>query len=231
MLEEPPILRIRRDFPRPTAAQIEAFRGVPTGFVCDAMNGAGSLDTAIAPIGAATTSGPVVGTAVVADNGPAEILATMAALSLVQEGDILLSAVHGYQGTSACGDLILGMMKNNGVTAFVTDGPMRDVEGIEEVGLPAWCTGLNPNSPYSKGPGAVGDAAVIGGQRVASGDIIVADRSGVVVIPHAKIDETIKALKAVKAAEVAFEAKVKGGAKSFFDLDAMVAEGKAVWID
>ncbi|MEE3071841.1 MAG: RraA family protein, partial [Pseudomonadota bacterium] len=114
MLEEPPILRIRRDFPRPTAAQIEAFRGVPTGFVCDAMNGAGSLDTAIAPIGAATTSGPVVGTAVVADNGPAEILATMAALSLVQEGDILLSAVHGYQGTSACGDLILGMMKNNG---------------------------------------------------------------------------------------------------------------------
>lgn len=231
MLEEPPILRIRRDFPRPTAAQIEAFRGVPTGFVCDAMNGAGSLDTAIAPIGAATTSGPVVGTAVVADNGPAEILATMAALSLVQEGDILLSAVHGYQGTSACGDLILGMMKNNGVTAFVTDGPMRDVEGIEEVGLPAWCTGLNPNSPYSKGPGAVGDAAVIGGQRVASGDIIVADRSGVVVIPHAKIDETIKALEAVKAAEVAFEAKVKGGAKSFFDLDAMVAEGKAVWID
>ncbi|MEC9198501.1 MAG: RraA family protein, partial [Pseudomonadota bacterium] len=219
MLEEPPILRIRRDFPRPTAAQIEAFRGVPTGFVCDAMNGAGSLDTAIAPIGAATTSGPVVGTAVVADNGPAEILATMAALSLVQEGDILLSAVHGYQGTSACGDLILGMMKNNGVAAFVTDGPMRDVEGIEEVGLPAWCTGLNPNSPYSKGPGAVGDAAVIGGQRVASGDIIVADRSGVVVIPHAKIDETIKALEAVKAAEVAFEAKVKGGAKSFFDLD------------
>lgn len=231
MLEEPPILRIRRDFPRPTAAQIEAFRGVPTGFVCDAMNGAGSLDTAIAPIGAATTSGPVVGTAIVADNGPAEILATMAALSLVQEGDILLSAVHGYQGTSACGDLILGMMKNNGVTAFVTDGPMRDVEGIEEVGLPAWCTGLNPNSPYSKGPGAVGDAAVIGGQRVASGDIIVADRSGVVVIPHAKIDETIKALEEVKAAEVAFEAKVKGGAKTFFDLDAMVAEGKAVWID
>lgn len=231
MLEEPPILRIRRDFPRPTATQIEAFRGVPTGFVCDAMNGAGSLDTAIAPIGAATISGPVVGTAVVADNGPAEILATMAALSLVQEGDILLSAVHGYQGTSACGDLILGMMKNNGVTAFVTDGPMRDVEGIEEVGLPAWCTGLNPNSPYSKGPGAVGDAAVIGGQRVASGDIIVADRSGVVVIPHAKIDETIKALEAVKAAEAAFEAKVKGGAKSFFDLDAMVAEGKAIWID
>lgn len=231
MLEEPPILRIRRDFPRPTAAQIEAFRGVPTGFVCDAMNGAGSLDTAIAPIGAATTSGPVVGTAVVADNGPAEILATMAALSLVQEGDILLSAVHGYQGTSACGDLILGMMKNNGVTAFVTDGPMRDVEGIEEVGLPAWCTGLNPNSPYSKGPGAVGDAAVIGGQRVASGDIIVADRSGVVVIPHAKIDATIKALEEVKAAEASFEAKVKGGAKTFFDLGEMVAEGKAVWID
>lgn len=231
MLEEPPILRIRRNFPRPTAAQIDAFRGVPTGFVCDAMNGAGSLDTAIAPIGAATTSGPVVGTAVVAENGPAEILATMAALSIVQAGDILLSAVHGHQGTSACGDLILGMMKNNDLAGFVTDGPMRDVEGIEEVGLPAWCTGQNPNSPYSKGPATVGDGAIVGGQYVSSGDIIVADRSGVVVIPYAKIDATIKALEDVKAAEDAFEAKVKGGAKSFFDLDAMVAEGKAVWID
>ena len=231
MLEEPPILRIRRNFPRPTAAQIDAFRGVPTGFVCDAMNGAGSLDTAIAPIGAATTSGPVVGTAVVAENGPAEILATMAALSIVQAGDILLSSVHGHQGTSACGDLILGMMKNNDLAGFVTDGPMRDVEGIEEVGLPAWCTGQNPNSPYSKGPATVGDGAIVGGQYVSSGDIIVADRSGVVVIPYAKIDATIKALEDVKAAEDAFEAKVKGGAKSFFDLDAMVAEGKAVWID
>ena len=108
---------------------------------------------------------------------------------------------------------------------------ISDVEGIEEVGLPAWCTGLNPNSPYSKGPGAVGDGAMIGGQYVCSGDIIVADRSGVVVIPHAKIDATIKALEDVKAAESAFEAKVKGGETSFFDLDAMVAEGKAVWID
>lgn len=231
MIEEPPILRIRRSFPRPTAAQIDAFRGVSTGFVCDAMNGAGSLDTRIAPVGAALTSGPIVGTALVADNGPAEILATIAALEFIQAGDIVVAALHGYQGTSASGDLLLGMMKNAGAAGFVTDAPMRDIEGIEEVGLPAWCTGLNPNSPYSKGPGTVGDAAAVGGQRVGSGDIIVADRNGVVVVPFDKIDATITALQGVKAAEADLEAKVKGGLAKLFDLDAMEAEGKVAYFD
>lgn len=227
MIEEPPILTLIEDFPRPTQAQIDAFRGVPTGFVCDAMEGKGALATQIAPIGPDLDC-VAVGPALVAENGPAEILATLAAVEMVRKGDIVVASVEGHQGCSASGDQLMGMFRNAGAAGYVTDGPMRDYEGIVEVGLPAWCTGLNPNSPYGKGPGVVGGAAVVGGVTIASGDLIVADRNGVVVVPFARIDEVIGTLAQVKAAEEELEAKVRDGFCKPLDLEAMVAEGKAV---
>lgn len=50
MIEEPPIVTIKRDIRRPSAAQIAAFQGVPTGFVVDAMFGDGALSSRIQPL-------------------------------------------------------------------------------------------------------------------------------------------------------------------------------------
>ena len=229
MIEEPPILRIRRSFPRPTAAQVAKFKDMPTGFICDAMNGKGALATAISPLDLAQPA--ICGPALVAQNGPEEILATIAALNLIEKGDVVISSVDGWQGGSAAGDQISGMMKNAGAAGFVTDGPMRDREGVLATGLPCWCTGLNPNSPYGKGPCAVGYGAVVGGTQVMSGDIIVADENGVVVVPFARIDEVAGKLAEVKAAEDTLEAEVKAGKTTILDLDEMAKEGKVVFDD
>lgn len=226
MIEEPIRLTIHEAFPRPTPAQTAAFQDIPTGFVCDAMDGRGGLDTVIAPV-SANLPRHAVGVALVADNGPEEILATMGALHIMQPGDMIVSAVRGGANCSAAGDQFMGMMNNKGAAGFVTDGPMRDLEGIEVVGLPAWCNGLNPNSPFSNGPGRVGFGAVVGGQWINSGDILVADENGVVVIPFARIDAVIAQLDAVKAAEVALEAKVKSGGADMPAIEAMLAEGSA----
>lgn len=232
MIEEPPILTIVRNRPRPTEAQIAAFRGVPTGFLCDAMEGKGALDSAIAPVGGRLdTALHVVGPALVADNGPGDILATLAAIELAQPGDMVMAAFAGFQGVAAAGDLVMAMLKNAGAAGFVTDGPMRDLAGILDVGLPAWCTGLTPNSPYGSGPGRVGGSAVLGGVAVATGDIVVADANGVVVVPFARIDAVIAAVDKVRAAEEALEARVKSGFRTPLDLAAMRASGKAVEVD
>ncbi len=232
MIEEPPVLTIRQNFPRPTKDQIDAFRGVPTGFVCDAMNGRGAMDSRIQPIGGGRDIDcHAVGPAVVAENGPEEILATMAALHILQPGDIVISAVHGHRNCSASGDQFCGMLKNKGAAGFVTDGEMRDYEGIVAVGLPAWCTGLSPNSPYAKGPGRVGFGAVVGGQQVESGDLIVADRNGVVVIPHAQIDAVVQKVAHVKELEEALEAKVAAGYCDMPAIEEMIADGRAVIVE
>ncbi len=229
MIEEPPSLTIRQNFPRPTAAQIEAFRGVPTGFVCDAMGGQGALESRIAPMGGLPFA--AVGVALVADNGPQEILATMAALHILQEGDIVVSAVHGHRNCSASGDQFCGMLRNKGAGGFVTDGEMRDFDGIVETGLPVWCTGLSPNSPYAHGPARVGFGAVVGGRMVNSGDIIVADRNGVVVVPFDQIDYVIAQVAHVRGLEDALEAKVKAGFCQMKAIEDMIADGRAVMVE
>lgn len=168
--------------------------------------------------------------ALVADNGPAEILATMGALHICQPGDVIVAAVHGHCNCPAAGDSFCGMMKNKGVAAFVTDGQMRDLDGIVAAGLPAWCAGLSPNSPYSNGPGKVGFGAVVGGRQVESGDIIVADRDGVVVVPHALIEPVIERLESIKVLEAELDAKVQAGYCDMPAIAAMLEDGSAMLV-
>jgi 4-hydroxy-4-methyl-2-oxoglutarate aldolase len=95
--------------------------------------------------------------------------------------------------------------------AFVTDGCVRDIPGITAVGLPCFAVGVTPNSPAREGPGTVGFPVVVGGVAVATGDIVLGDQDGVVVVPHARIDAVIARLAVVRAAEADLEARVKTG--------------------
>jgi len=232
MIEEPPKLIIRRAFPRPTQAQIDAFARVQTGFLCDAMGGSGAMAPVIQPMGGGGDLPPHAhGPAVVADNGPAEYLATMGAMHICQPGDIIVAAVAGHMGAGVAGDQICGIMRNCGCAAFVTDGPVRDHDGIVAAGLPVWCAGLSPNSPFSNGPGRAGFGAVVGGRQVDSGDMVVADRDGVVVVPFAQIDAVIAQLDAIRGLEAELEAKVKAGLSDMGRISAMLENGSAVFVD
>lgn len=210
MIEEPKPLRIGADVDRrPTAAQVAAFKGVPTGFVVDAMFGEGAMVAEVSPL--LPDLGAVVGPAVTADNRPSDVLATLGAIGFIQPGDIMVAGVQGWQGCASAGDRVCGFAKNSGAVGFVTDGPMRDYDGLADVGLPVWCTGLTPGSPFGTGPGQVGTGVMVGGQRVETGDIIVADRDGVVVVPFARIDEVAAKLPAVAELEHGLDAEVRDG--------------------
>ena len=211
MIEAPPLLTIKRSTTRPTAAQIAAFQNVPTGFVVDAMGGGGTLDRAIQPLAPEALPGHAAGPALTADNGAGDIMATLAALNFLQDGDILMIGFQGHQGCASAGDRVTGMARNCGAAGLITDGPMRDYAGLVEVGLPCWCTGLTPNTPYGTGPGRVGLPTQIGGRQVSTGDMVVADRDGVVIVPFAQIDATIAKLEEVRALEAALDAEVAAG--------------------
>lgn len=208
MIEDPPLLTIRRTVPRPTSEQIAAFEGVQTGHAVDAMNGTGALDSRIKSI-----AGPksFCGVAVPCLDGPADNLATFGGLSIAQPGDVIVSATGGYSGAAVIGDLLLGMIKNCGCAAFVTDGHVRDIAGIREVDLPCFAAGVTPNSPVRNGPGTVNLPVMVGGLSVDPGDIVIGDEDGVVIVPYDRIDATIAQLAVVRAAEADLDAKVKAG--------------------
>lgn len=209
MIKDPPLLTIRRDFARPAAADLAAFAGVPTGYAVDAMGGGGGLDYRIKPL--LPVQAPLVGVAVTCQCGPADNLALFAALAVAQAGDILVAATEGFTATSVTGDLLLGMAKNRGIAGFVTDGLVRDLAGIQAVGLAVYCAGVTPNSPVRNGPGKVGLPVVLGGAAIESGDIVIGDQDGVVIVPRAQVAQVRAKLADVRAAEAALEAKVKAG--------------------
>ncbi len=211
MIKDPPLLTIRRDFRRPRTEDLAELANVPTGHAVDAMNGRGAVDYRIKPLAPITS--PLVGTAVTCHCGPADNLALFAALDVVQPGDILVAVTEGSVNTSVTGDMLMGMAKNCGARALVTDGVVRDLAGILNVGLPVFCVGLSPNSPARNGPGLVGLPVVIGGVSVSSGDVLVLDNDGVVIVPNGQVQSVIQNLKLVRAAEADLEAKVKAGLK------------------
>ncbi|NNG03159.1 MAG: RraA family protein [Inquilinus sp.] len=209
MIEDPPILTIRRRFPRPMPEQVAALAGAPTGFVVDCMDGRGALDGRIKPVGA--TPPAFCGVALPCHVGPGDCLAVLAALEVIRPGDVMVAATDGFAGTAVAGDRVMGMARNGAAAGFVTDGFVRDLDGIEAVGLPCFAAGITPNSPAKTGPGTIGLPVTIGGVSVAAGDIVLGDRDGVVVVPFVGIDAVIARLPTIRDAEAALDAEVAKG--------------------
>jgi len=208
MIEDAPKLSTHTPIRRPRPQQIAALEGVPTGHVVDALGGSGALDYRIKPLAADQSA--FCGPALTCDAGPADNLAVLGALPHLAPGDVIVAATAGHTGCAIVGDLVLGMARNGGAIGFVTDGCVRDVPGIRAVGLPCFCVGVTPNSPAREGPGAVGFPIVLGGVAIATGDVVIGDQDGVVVVPFDRIDAVIARLDAVRAAEADMEAQVRG---------------------
>jgi len=222
MIEEPPLLMVKAHRNRPSTDQIEALRGTPTGFLTDAMNGRGALDYSVQALSPSVLPSEVCGPALTCHCGPADILAILGALDEIQAGDVMVVATGAWTQSAVTGDRVMGMLKNAGGAGFVTDGLVRDVDGIEEVGLPLMCCGVSPNSPFAKGPGEIGLPIQLAGVSINSGDMIVSDRSGVVVVPFARIDEVIAKLDDIRMLEEELDAEVAQGLKLPENIKAMM---------
>jgi 4-hydroxy-4-methyl-2-oxoglutarate aldolase len=209
MIEETPPLVLAPVIERPPAELCERLRGAPTSFIVDAMGGTGALDWRIKPI----VGRSLFGAALTCDCGPNDNLALVAAVAQADPGDVLVAATTGFAGAAVTGDLLMGVARNRGVAGFVTDGMVRDLDDLEALGLPIYAMGVIPNSPGRRGPGTVGLPIICGGLPVASGDVIVGDRDGVVVIPRARLATTLANLERVKAAEAAMLERVRSGVR------------------
>ena len=234
MIENPPLIQIKKSSSRnrPSKEQIDSFKNIPTGFICDAMEGYGALDSIIKPLTIpGKTVNHIAGPALTVSSGAADVLGLAIALSEIQEGDIVLNGVNGWQGTAAVGDRIAGMIVNNGGKGLVTDGPMRDLNGIIETGLDCFCTGLNPNSPYNSGPAKIGFSIDIGGKTVESGDMIIADTDGVTVVPFHMIDEVINKINRIVEVENDMDKKVSNGLKISQSALDLINSDKVIYVD
>lgn len=230
MIEEPPLLQIKKPTRRPTDAQIAKIASYPTGFLCDAMDGRGALSSDLGWLDVHTLPTQFCGVALTSDNGPDDLLGLMGTLGIAEPGDVMVASTGGWRGSAVAGDRVTGMMKNSGCVGFVTDGLVRDHEGLVEVGLPIICAGMSPNSPYTKGPAKVGTPVVLGGVQIETGDIISADRTGAVVVPFEQIDTVIASVEKIEGLEAELDAKVADGLTVPDAIKELLASDKVRWM-
>jgi 4-hydroxy-4-methyl-2-oxoglutarate aldolase len=227
-MANPPALTVRRNFPRPSDDLVKRLREAPTGWIVDANGRRGALEYRIVPI---TRSMRFCGVALPVYTRPRDNLAPYAAIQYAQPGDIMVIATEAYQEASVVGDILLGMAKNQGVAAVVTDGMVRDVDGLNAVGIPVFARGLSPNSPYKDGPGTIGLSITIGGVAVEPGDVVAGDQDGVVVVSRDRLADVVAALDEVRLKEHKMETLVAQGAKLPPGMDSLIAEKGVRYVD
>lgn len=208
MIGDPTKLVIRAKFPRLSAAEIEPFRERSTSFVVDAMDGRGALCHSIKPL---DPNSRFVGSALTARAGARDNLAAIAALDLIEPGDVLVIATQGFAGTATLGDNMARIAKLRGAAAIVTDGMVRDAAEIIALGIPVFCRGVTPNSAFPSGPGEIGLPLAMGEVAIEAGDLVLGDRDGVVVVPRARLREVTARLELVAAKEAEMHAKIGAG--------------------
>jgi regulator of RNase E activity RraA len=96
------------------------------------------------------------------------------------------------------GDVICMKAKHRGIAGFVIDGFIRDLPAIEDLDFPVFARGTTAIGPLHTGPGEVNYPICCGGVVVNSGDVIVADGGGIVVIPSEIFSFLLERLEADK---------------------------------
>lgn len=229
MLEDPPLLVVKKSWVRPVREKLERLIGAQTGHIVDAMDGRGAMAAAIKPVDPARAQ--FVGTAITAETGPSDNLAILAAVALGKPGDCVIVAADAFPDTAVVGDNVCWLARNAGMTAIVIDGMARDLEGVLGIGLPLFARGITPNSCVKSGPGRVGVPVVAGGVAVSSGDVVVGDRDGVVIIPAAMLDQVLARLDQIRVAEAAAQAKIATGITHFDTMAALLKSKSVKFVD
>src|SRR6266496_3726362 len=119
-------------------------------------------------------------------------ISTRAAIEAMPSGCIAVVGALGVTDAGIFGDILCARMVKRGVAALVTDGVVRDVEGVLCTNLPVWCDGFAA-PPSVAGLTFVGWGEPIGcgGVAVFPNDIVVADQDGAVLIPQALLDHVL----------------------------------------
>jgi regulator of RNase E activity RraA len=110
------------------------------------------------------------------------------------------------------GELSAQTLKARGVRGYVVDGGSRDTDLVLEQGFPVFCAFLTPSDIVERWiPDRFGEPVTIGAVTIATGDYVLGDRDGVVVIPRALAEEVVAKTEQVVATESDMRRALIGG--------------------
>src|SRR6267378_2640946 len=158
----------------------EAFLKVSTPNLADAMQKRGALRGIEPHIRHGTK---MVGRALTVKTANGDWAKPVEAIDRAKPGDVIVIDAGGGS-TAVWGELASDSCQVKGVSGVVIDGAARDIDTILEINFPCFSRHIVPHAGEPKGHGEIGSEIECGGQIVRTGDWIVGDESGVVVVPQ-----------------------------------------------
>ena len=116
------------------------------------------------------------------------------------------------QEVAMMGELSSETLKNKGVLGYVVDGGCRDTDFILQQKFPVFHSFFTPSDIVARWiPDHFGEPVTLGTVTIRSGDYILGDRDGLVVIPHEMIEEVIAKTEEVALTENKVRDAIRGG--------------------
>jgi len=148
-----------------------------------------------------------------ADPKPYEL--ELAAVDSCQSDDVLIAAAQGSMRSGIWGELLSTAARNSGCVGAVIDGAVRDVRKMREMSFPVFARGTCIYDSKDRQRVVDYDVPVeIDGVRFSPGDLVFADRDGVVVVPRSIEVETIRRAWNKVHDEDRTRAAIQGGMKA-----------------
>jgi 4-hydroxy-4-methyl-2-oxoglutarate aldolase len=136
------------------------------------------------------------------------------ALGQLRPGDVLVVDRGGDTRYAGFGGLVAYAAKVAKVAGVIVDGVVTDIGEIRQHGVPVWCRGLSAITTRRIGmAGTFCGSISCGGVAVHSGDVIIADECGVVVMDPADAEAAADRAIAMQAAEATSRARLDAGEK------------------
>ncbi len=111
-------------------------------------------------------------------------------------GSVIVESLEDGLEIAGVGNLMATTAKVRGLAGMVIDGGARDIDELEQIGFPVWSRSWTPATSVGRYvPVAMNVPVTCGGVLVHPGDWIVADRTGVVVVPRDSIPRVMGLLR------------------------------------
>jgi len=155
-----------------------------------------------------------------------------AAIVAAQPGDVIVVDNGGRPDSSCWGGLLSLAAKTKGISGIVIDGACRDIDESRDLEFPVYARGALPMTARNRVmQESFNQEIQFAGVQVHPGDLVIADGSGVVVIPQSQEEEVVKEAETVAATEARMADGIRQGMSVLEVLEklgyeAMLTKGK-----
>lgn len=156
----------------------------------------------------------LVGRAFTVETGAGDSATLHRALTEVPPDVVLVVDAAGHDARAVWGFVLSVAAQQRDVRGLVLDGVVRDLADTRAAGFPVFARGACPAGPHKGFDGRWGHLIQCGGIAVASGDLVVGDQDGVVVVPAARVEEAAARVAAIEEQERDLLAQVRAGART-----------------